>query len=225
MIPLLKCEAQNDQPSQQTRFTEVQHAQPRFGFKDTLVVPNVMVREVIVEEVSDQLTKECRKKGCRVESTDLDRSKVVEGRDEDGEGGVDAYHPGERECVVDGRNPYDWLHDDFHGTHAGPKERVPMVSCPPLSDAQQPLPPLPSRRLLFHRNLSIVECLVDKEDDHNHTHAGHDGVDPECPTPDEFGDDEGCDERTEEGREDDETVPDVDRTGVLMEEVNVFDEH
>lgn len=99
MIPLLKSEAQNDQPSQQTRFTEVQHTQPRFRFEDTLVVLHIVVGEVIVEVVPDELTEKCSEKGCRVESADLNRSEVVEGGDEDGQSGVDANYPCEGDYI------------------------------------------------------------------------------------------------------------------------------
>ena len=43
--------------------------------------------------------------------------------------------------------------------------------------------------------------------------------------PDEFEEDERCDERAGGGREDDETVPKVDRTSALVEEVEVPNEH
>jgi hypothetical protein len=57
------------------------------------------------------------------------------------------------------------------------------------------------------------------------TKAGFDRVDTEGPLPLLRADYEGCDERTEVWREDDEGGPDVDFAGVLVEEEHVFDEH
>jgi len=54
VIPLLEREAKKDQPGKQTWFAEVQHAKTRFGLEDTLVVPNIVISDKVVEEVSNE---------------------------------------------------------------------------------------------------------------------------------------------------------------------------
>jgi hypothetical protein len=100
-----------------------------------------------------------------------------------------------------------------------------MSTTPPLSDAEHALTMRAAGRLRFYRNSAIVVCLLREYHDQNEAEASHYSVETECPLLFEGINYERCEHGSEVRRENDECGPDVDFSGVLMEEVRVLNEH
>ena len=98
------------------------------------VAGDIAFRNEIVEPVADELAEQGSDNRREVEEADGFRPKAVEGGEEDGEGGVDAYYPGEGQEVIEGGDEDRRTGDNFYGAHHSLEESVAEVTGLPLFD-------------------------------------------------------------------------------------------
>lgn len=207
------------------REREEDGSQPYLGLEVALVRFDVTLRQNVVQEVTCDLTQEHCDDWREVKVTDLQRAKVVQRREEDRKCSVDSDDPRKGEQVVNRRQQYCGLEDDFDDTHASLRERVAQAPGAELRDAKQAGESTAQFRLLCRWNSSVVVRFIDQKHGEKQDSACLGCVHPEWSRPWFERRHEGSEKRAHVRAHDEERRPDVDLARTLVEEEHVLDEH
>lgn len=94
-----------------------------------------------------------------------------------------------------------------------------------LFNANESRPTRPPCRLLARWYPSIIVCFIHEEDNQDQTERRHKSIERESPLPLLSADDEGCKQGSEVRGQNDERCPDIDLSGMFVEEEHVFNPH
>lgn len=207
------------------REREEDGSKPYLGLEVALVCFDVTLRQNIMQEVTGDLTEEHCDDWREVKVTDLQRAEVVQRREEDRKCSVDSHDPRKGKQVVNRRQQYCGLEDDFNDTHASLRKGVAQTPGAELRDAKQAGESTAQVRLICGWDASVVVRFIDQEHGEKQNGACLGRVHPEWSRPWFKGRHEGREKRAHVRAHDEERRPNVDLARTLVEEEHVLDEH